>query len=135
LEAFSQTARLRTPGGAPGNPVEYLSDMLVALSRASPAQTFLLRAHVGNYSLFLSGIFFERVQHRSTRGAPDFRFYEEIGRMNYKVVAQHEVARSCELTTIFEALAEQFHEVRLALNDLSNRLLNWDDDAHLPTFG
>jgi hypothetical protein len=135
LEAFSRTARLRSPGDNPGNPTEYLSDMLLALRNASPAQTFLLRAHVGNYSLFLSGIFFENVQRRSARGAPDFSFYEEIGRSNYKAVARHQVARSCELTPIYEALADQFHEVRVALNHLSERLLNWDDDAHLPTLG
>ena len=38
---------------------QYVSDMLIALTRATPEQSFLLRAHVGNYSLFISGIFHE----------------------------------------------------------------------------
>lgn len=135
LEAFSRTARMKSPADATGNPLQYLSDMLVALRNASPAQTFLIRAHVGNYSLFLSGIFHETVTHRIQRGAPDFSYYEEIGKMNYKIVASHAVARSCDLTDIYNALAEQFHEVRLALNRLSDRLLNIDDDAHLPLLG
>lgn len=134
LETFSRTARLRSPIAADAN-FEYVSDLMLALRDASPVQTFLLRAHVGNYSLFLSGIFHENVQRRSQqRGAPDFGFYEDIGRVNYKVVSHHAVARSCELTEIYEALAAQFHEIRLALNRLSDRLLNLDD-SHVPLLG
>ena len=59
---------------------QYLSDMLIALTRATPEKRFLLRAHVGNYSLFISGIFHENTQRRSLRGAPDLEFYEKIGR-------------------------------------------------------
>ncbi len=39
--------------------------MMLALRNASPAQTFLIRAHTGDYSLFLSGIFPGTVQRRS----------------------------------------------------------------------
>lgn len=135
LETFSLTARMKSPADSAGNPLQYLSDMLVALRDASPVQTFLIRAHVGNYSLFLSGIFHETVSHRTQRGAPDVSYYEDLGRMNYKIVANHAVARSCDLTDIYNALAERFHEIRLALNRLSDRLLNIDDDAHLPLLG
>ncbi len=55
LDQFSRTARLGGPGGdqAAQRGVIYLSDLLMALREASPAQAFLLRTHVGNYSLFL----------------------------------------------------------------------------------
>lgn len=128
LEAFSRTARLNSPVAAGGNPVEYISDMLLALRNASPVQTFLIRAHVGNYSLFLCGIFPESVQRRRERGAPNFSFYEEMGRLNYNVVASHSVARTADLSSIYEALAADFHPIRLALNHLSDRLLNLDAD-------
>src|SRR5207302_1001383 len=136
LETFSRTARMKSPGDGNDGPIQYLSDMLLALRNASPVQTFLIRAHAGNYSLFLSGIFHGNVQCRSQRhGAPDFSFYEDVGRMNYKVVAGHEVARTADLSDIYAALAEQFHEIRLALNRLSDELLNIDDDAHIPLLG
>lgn len=135
LETFSQTARMKSPADSTGNPIQYLSDMLVALRDASPSQTFLIRAHVGNYSLFLSGIFHETVAHRTQRGAPDFSYYEDIGRMNFKIVASHTVARSCDLSDIYNALSERFHEIRLALNRLSDCLLNIDDDSRLPLLG
>ena len=127
LERFSQTARMRSPADGNANPVQYVSDMLIALRNASPAQSFLIRAHVGNYSLFITGMFHDTVQSRSQRGAPDVSFYEDVGRSNFRAVARHELARSCSLTGIFEALSDQFHDVRLALNRLADSLVHLDD--------
>jgi hypothetical protein len=126
LETFSQTARMKSPANGQSNPIQYVSDMLVALRHASPTQTFLIRAHVGNYSLFITGIFHETVQSRSQRGAPDVGFYEDVGRSNFRVAAGHQVARSCALSQVFETLADGFHDVRLALNRLSNSLIHLD---------
>ncbi len=129
LETFARANGLRAPHTSEDQGQQYLSDMLIALSHATAAQTFLLRAHVGNYSLFVSGIFHENAQRRSRRGAPDLEFYEKIGRTNFQLVASHSTARRCELHDVFEALADRFHEVRLALNHLSDELLNLDDDG------
>ena len=131
LETFSQTARMKSPADGQTNPVQYVSDMLIALRGASPAQTFLIRAHIGNYSLFIAGIFRERVESRSQRGAPNVGFYEEVGRSSFKAAAAHQVARSCDLTHVFERLADGFHEARLAFNRLSDSLLHLDD-SHAP---
>jgi hypothetical protein len=128
LETFSRVNRLSTPLIADERGRQYISDMLIALSRATAAQAFLIRAHVGNYSLFVSGIFHENTQRRSLRGGPDMQFYEEIGRTNYQIVAGHATAKQCELSEIYEELANRFCEVRLALNQLSDQLLNLDSD-------
>jgi len=128
LETFSRMGGLQAPHGAEEHGRQYISDMLIALTRATPAQAFLLRAHVGNYSLFISGIFHENTKRRSLRGAPDLKFYEQIGRTNYQMVASHATARRCELSDVYEELADRFREVRLALNQLSDQLLNLDDD-------
>jgi hypothetical protein len=139
LETFSRTARLKSPAAAGPDghtqPVQYLSDMMLALRNASPVQSFLIRAHAGNYSLFLSGIFHATVQRRCERGAPDVSYYEDVGRMNFKVVAGHSYARAADLRDIYNALAEQFRDVRLALNRLSDSLINLDDAAHIPLLG
>ncbi len=141
LETFSRANRLQAPdkidnpemsGAREGfrrNAYGYISDMLIALTHATPEQAFLLRAHVGNYSLFISGIFHENTQRRSLRGGPDLKFYEEVGRTNYQLVASHATARHCELNDVFEELADRFRDVRLALNQLSDQLLNLDEDA------
>lgn len=127
LETFSRGNGLHLPHLPDAGSRQYVSDMLIALTRATPEQAFLLRAHVGNYSLFISGIFHENTQNRSRRGAPDLSFYERIGRTNYQLVAAHATARRCELNDVYEELAGRFHEVRLALNRLSDQLLNFDE--------
>jgi hypothetical protein len=129
LETFSRTSLLRSPHVIGESVHQYISDMLIALQRVTAEQAFLLRAHVGNYSLFVSGIFHENTQKRSLRGGPDVRFYEQIGRTNYQMVSSHAAARRCELDDVFEELADRFRDVRLALNRLSDQLLNLDDDA------
>jgi hypothetical protein len=131
LETFSRASRLQISDEIHNLAEQYISDMLIALNRATPEQAFLLRAHIGNYSLFISGIFHPAVEghRRSLRGGPDIEFYEQVGRTNYQLVASHAVARRCELDDVFEGLADRFRDVRLALNQLSDQLLNLDDDA------
>jgi hypothetical protein len=133
LEAFSRAHLLGSPQSDCDH-CRYISDMLIALNRATPEQAFLLRAHVGNYSLFLSGIFHENTQRRSLRGAPDLHFYEQVGRANYQLVSSHATARRCELNDVFEELADRFRQVRLALNQLSDQLINLDDDGSASLF-
>ena len=129
LETFSRASCLRSPHTSSDSVQQYISDMLIALQRVTPEQAFLLRAHVGNYSLFVSGIFHENTQRRSLRGGPDLRFYEQIGRTNYQLLASHATARRCELNDVFGELADRFRDVRLALNQLSDQLLNLDDES------
>ncbi|MEQ1854626.1 MAG: hypothetical protein ABMA01_23915, partial [Chthoniobacteraceae bacterium] len=71
LETFSRTERMRAPAGAGQGPQQYVSDLLLALMQASPSQAFLLRAHIGNYTLFITGVFHDRVENRCRRGGPD----------------------------------------------------------------
>ena len=129
LEKFSSTRRLNSATGDGEGETTYLCDLLAALRTADSARAFLLRTHAGNYALFLTGIFPESIERRSRRGAPDASYYEEIGRASFRVASRHRVARECQLTEIFEHLADEFRRVRLALNDLADRLINVDDDS------
>src|SRR5436190_9706921 len=134
LETFSRANGLQAPHATENQGRQYVSDMLIALTRATSEQAFLLRAHVGNYSLFLTGIFHENTQRRSLRGAPDLAFYERIGRTNYQLVASHATARRCDLSDVYEELADRFREVRFALNRLSDQLLNLDEEINTSLF-
>ena len=104
LETFSHASRLQISEETHHLAEQYISDILIALNRATPEQAFLLRAHIGNYSLFISGIFHENTQRRSLRGGPDIKFYEQVGRTNYQLVSSHVVARRCELDDVFEEI-------------------------------
>lgn len=128
LEAFSRTTRLYSADGIQAG-TSYLSDMLQLLPKAREREAFLLRSHMANYSLFVSGMFAENVGHRTSRGAPDISFYEKMGGMNYRVAAEYRDAKRFHLAAIYEELARGFHEARLALNDLAGRLLHIDSPA------
>lgn len=131
LETFSRTERMRAPSGAGEGPQQYVSDLLLALSKATPSQAFLLRAHIGNYTLFITGVFHERVERRSRRGGPDVGFFENVGAANFDAAASHPVARQNALTPIFEELGERFRDIRVALNDTAARLLHLDESPDL----
>jgi hypothetical protein len=54
LEKFSQIRQLRAP--VQNLETLYLSDLLLALKTASSYQTFLIRAHIGNYAFGREGL-------------------------------------------------------------------------------
>ncbi len=127
LLAFSHVSQLRAPQDS--NPTvrnfTYISDLMTQLQSCPPEQSFLLRTHMANYSLFLSGMFVERVNsHAQRRGAPGLSFYEAVGQSSYLSAAQHPHARRSDLHVIFEMLGNEFRRVRLALNNLTDTLLH-----------
>jgi hypothetical protein len=131
LEKFSRTEQMRAPSGAGEGPQQYVGDMLLALNKASSSQAFFLRAHIGNYTLFLTGVFHDRIEHRNRRGAPNMGFYENIGAANFEAAADHHVARQNALSPIFEELGERFRDIRLALNETAERHMHLDEPGPL----
>ena len=87
-------------------------------------RSFLVRAHLGNYALWLSGLFPDYVEHRRwRRGGPDLEYYEEMGRRGYQLAAGHRLADDHGLATLFATAADRFGLLRAALNDVSDALL------------
>jgi len=64
----------------------YLVDMVEDLTGLDDAgeRAFLLRAHLGNYSLWLAGLFPDYIAaRRSRKGGPDLPYYDELGRQGF----------------------------------------------------
>jgi hypothetical protein len=124
LAAFSESARAECvlPGRA--NPLDYFFEMVAALQTADDRTSFLLRAHIGNHSLFLSGVFPGRIRYRAeSRGFPNLKYYEELGRTHYRIAGEHRLAQRYQLEGILKTLAERFQATRRALNELAERLM------------
>jgi hypothetical protein len=123
---LSERSRCLVPGQP--NPLDYFFEMMAALKTADDRTSFYIRVHMGNYSLFLSGVFPDRIRFRSeARGFPDLQYYEGVGRTQYRVASDHKLAHQYDLTGVFSTLAERFGATRLALNDLADRLFSLGD--------
>jgi hypothetical protein len=103
-----------------GRPMRYVFEMLAADERTR----FLIQAHVGNHTLFLTGLFPSHIRHQSERrGAPGIDYYEGMGKSSFKAASDHRLAPRYDLDRVLADLSEAFSEVRQALNTLSERVL------------
>jgi hypothetical protein len=99
--------------------VEMVSDLV---EESSQRRQFLLRAHIGNYSLWLSGLFPDYVIARVHRkGAPGIDYYEDLGSAGYLMASESEFAGHYDLDAIYREVARGFTVIRRALNRVSDR--------------
>lgn len=128
LTEFSETERSRCVIHGRDQPLEYFFEMLAALQKADDRTRFCIRAYIGNYSLFLSGLFSERIRRRAERkGFPDISYYRDLGQSSFRIASDHRLAERYELASIFDTLSSQFERTRRALHDLSERVFSLGD--------
>lgn len=102
----------------------YLVDVLADLAEAEGRRAFLLRAHLGNFALWLSGLFPDYIVSRVHRmGGPGLDYYEEMGQTGFRLAASDPHATDRSLDVLYENAAETFPSVRRALNLFSDRNL------------
>lgn len=129
LAEFAILSRMRPPDPEGARPLDYLFEMVVAMERMEENERFAMQSHIGNYSLFLSGLFPHRLLQRvQRRGAPGFRFYEEMGSAHFRMAGHHFLARKLDMVSIYTTLDQAFHVTRLALNHLSEKLVFLETD-------
>jgi hypothetical protein len=122
LAEFSRTERMRCVVPGQTAPLDYFFEMLAALQTADDRTSFFIRVHIGNHSLFLAGVFPDRIRYRAeARGFPDLKYYEGLGRTQYRAASDHRLAQRYEVAEILSTLAERFETTRLALNDIADR--------------
>ena len=108
-----------------------LAALAAELDTADARRAFLVRAHLGNYALWLSGLFPDHIeQRRWRRGGPDLEYYEEMGRRGFRLASDHRLAMDYGLAAVYAAAAERFGILRAALNSVSDTLLF--PDVHSP---
>ena len=101
-----------------------LAALLADVDDPDGRRSFLVRAHLGDYALWLSGLFPDYIEHRKwRRGGPDLDYYEEMGRKGYQLAAGHRLADEHGIATLFATAADRFGLLRAALNDVSDSLL------------
>ena len=82
-----------------------------------------MSVHLGNYSLWIAGLFPERIAAQQIRrGGPDISYYESLGGRGYAEASEHQLAERSGLEDVLRTAAERVRDVRLALNRVSAQL-------------
>lgn len=101
-----------------------LADLARDAESADAQRSLFVRAHLGNYALWRSGLFPDHIEtHRWRRGGPDLDYYEEMGKRGFRLASEHRLANEQGLATLYATAAEKFGLLRVALNSVSDALL------------
>jgi hypothetical protein len=121
LARFARTEALHRIRDGAGRRVDSLAGLLLEAARAwdfdapdfDPFRERVVRQHVGDYALFMTGLFREHVERRAGTG-----FYLREGQRAYRAVADFERAALRGQAPLFAALAEDFERYAGALTYL-----------------
>ncbi len=130
LFAFGEGNRAYRISQDAGEEYHYLVDLLQGMGQAEGREAFLLRSHLGNYSLWLTGLFPDYLESRERRrGAPGIRYYEELGSSGFRLASETREARRLGMEEVLREVGVGFREVRSALNRISDRHI-WKGGAN-----
>lgn len=113
LTRFARSEGLYRLRDSAGRPLDTIVEMLIELTRpmwqeggaprVHPEREREIRRHIGDYALFMSGLFPEHVARRG-----GLAYYHEQGRRAYGAVFEHDRARFRPGAALFAALAAEF---------------------------
>jgi hypothetical protein len=120
---FGFAGRANRIGLADDETYSTLVDLVDDVNDPDANRSFLVRTHLGNYALWLSGLFPDHIeQRRWRRGGPDLEYFEELGRRGFELAADHRLAETYGLAALYATAAERFGLLRSALNAVSDSI-------------
>jgi hypothetical protein len=123
--AFGDHARYARIRARDDATYHYLVDIVsaIAAGEESGERAYLLLTHLGNYSLWLAGLFPDYIAaRRLTAGGPDLPYYDALGRQGYHLASRHQLAGRYGVAGIYRVVADSFPVLRQAFNRLSDRV-------------
>jgi len=131
LTRFARTENL-FPRGTVVPRLESVVDMLLEIQGAwqdaspsfQPEREVSVRRHIGDFTLFMTGIFRERVERTTSTG-----YYVNEGKRAYRFVSEHARASAPAAAPPYRRLAERFESYARAL-DYARRVHFYDQPGH-----
>ena len=121
--AFSRGRRAYRVSDTDEHEYRYLVDIVARLGESSSDEAFLLRTHLGEFSLWLSGVFPDFIEARARRrGAPPMTYYEQMGATGYTMASESPEAKTLGVRPVFCEVSRSFTSVRVALNRISDQI-------------
>ncbi len=121
LVSFGRSRRAYRISSADDTEFHYLTDMISELQSAGGRRRFLLRVHMGDFALWMSGLFPDYLEARTQKGAPPLSYFEELGATGYRGASESIEAGELGMDSVLMGVANQFSAVRAALNRISDR--------------
>jgi hypothetical protein len=111
-------------GDADDQTYDTLAALVEEVDGPDARRTLLVRAHVGNYALWVAGLFPDFIeQRRWRRGGPDLDYFDALGQRGFRLASEHRLANEHGMSPLFALAAERFPVMRVALNRVSDTLL------------
>jgi hypothetical protein len=128
LVGFGRERRAYRISSSDPEEFHYLVDIVVSMNDAREGRAFLLRSHLGNFALWLAGLFPDFLEARTRKGGPPLGYYERMGITGYRMAADSPQAGSLGVDDLYRDVSSHFSGVRSALNRISDRYL-WPDSG------
>ncbi|HET9182157.1 MAG TPA: hypothetical protein VFP59_08490 [Candidatus Angelobacter sp.] len=129
LTEFCELENLYKIKNADGRPLADVGEMLLESDPIyGPAPSFdrerQVRKHIGDYSLFFSGMFPESINHHRLRqyrleGLLDF---VKAGKESYYIVSKFEHFEYAKVAPLFRRMSQEFERLVYGLNQVKNEL-------------
>jgi len=124
LLAFAGRGRAARVSEADDETYDTLAGLLEDVNDRDPRRAFLVRVHLGNQALWISGLFPDYIEQRKwRRGGPDLGYFEDLGRRGFELAAAHRYAEQYGMAEVYTSIAARFGLIRVALNSVSDTLL------------
>lgn len=125
LSLFIKTDRLYRVQQHDNKTYEYIIDMIDEAVNADSRRQFLVYSHIGNYALYLTGLFPQWIEyrHRYKKRPVDTKFFTDSGRAYFERASTHPLAREYKLSDVFFHLAVMFDQYKRALNLMARQYL------------
>lgn len=128
LTEFTHVDRLYRIRDARGRRLEQVAEMLMESNPLLEGRSFFhereVRKHIGDFTLFFSGLFPEYVQRLQTRGLKKDALidYIQAGKESYRIVAAFDQFEFRKVAPLFRRLAENFELCVYGLNLVKREL-------------
>ncbi|GAX61650.1 hypothetical protein SCALIN_C27_0044 [Candidatus Scalindua japonica] len=125
LAQFIESSKLFSMGDDEKKSHQYIVDMIADSLNSDNLEKFYIYCHIGNYTLFLTGMIPEYIKYRYEykRRPLDEHYYVGFGKTYYGLASEHTNARRIRLTGTLSQLSEGFEAVSQVLSFMNKEYL------------
>ncbi len=125
LAKFSESSRLFKIRENEKESYQYIVDMIADSLQSDNTRRFYIYCHIGNYTLFLAGMFSEYLEYRFKykRRPVDKQYYVDFGKTYYALASEHTNAKRNSLRETFSQLSVGFEVVAQVLHFMNRKYL------------